>query len=106
MSKKAQDSCQIRDSCIWKGKIKFLRIFDLVLLENICTINEQSFFTPFAIQFSSINTQHHSQPLTRNPSQRTSPYFVKIFQETLKNRIPNCSSFQDNPAIQTSPRDS
>src|ERR1051325_11526237 len=81
MSKKAHTSCQIRDSCIWKGKIKFLRIFDLVLLENICIINEQSFFTPFAIQFSSINTQHHSQHHTRNPSSKHNPYFAKFFQE-------------------------
>src|ERR1051325_8810229 len=41
----------------------------------------KSFFILFPLSNSSINTKHHSQPQTRNPSQRTNPYFAKFSQE-------------------------
>ena len=52
MSKKAQDSFQIRASLLHGKKINIFQIFDLFLLENIWTFNGQSFFTLIAFQNS------------------------------------------------------
>ena len=82
MSKKAQDSFQIRASLLHGKKIKFFQIFDFVLMENICTLMEQSFFTLFALSNPSINIQQAHKPMTRNPSSYNNPYSCKNFQET------------------------
>ena len=82
-SKIAQYTCQIRAwSCI-EEEIKFSSR-KLILFEKYWMLQIKSFFTLFPLSNSSINTKHHSQPHTRNPSPRESPYFVKIFQETWK----------------------
>src|ERR1051325_10219700 len=94
MSKKAHYTSQIRASHGIDEKIIYFSIFDFIFKENICIINEQSFFTPFAIQFSSINTQHHSQHQGRNPSSLHNPYSCQNFHTFLKIRILNSSRFQ------------
>ena len=69
---------------VWRLKVagnkntifsSFLKIFALKII---------SFFTPFAIQTFSINTQQHHKQATRNPSPCNNLYFVKIFQESSK----------------------
>ena len=84
MSKIAQKSFQIRASHGIDEKIIYSSIFDFIFKENICTINEQSFFHAFAIQASSINTQQCVQTQGRNPNPYSHPYVAKFFKKTLK----------------------
>ena len=100
-SKIAHNSYQIRASLCIHEKIKFFQRFDLFLMENICTLMDESFFTPFAIQTSSINAQQDHKPTTRNPSPRESPYFAKNFHTFLKNRILKSSHFQPLSSTQS-----
>ena len=95
-SKIAHISCQIRASLLHGKKIKFSRIFDFILKRKYCTLIDQSFFTLFAIQILSINTKHHGQPATRNPSSSQTLILAKKFQETWKIVFQNPATFSPN----------
>src|ERR1051325_3604645 len=101
MSKKAHYTSQIRASHGIDEKIIYFSIFDFIFKENICIINEQSFFHSFAIQFSSINTQQYAKPLTRNPSSSQTLIIAKFFLKNLKIRVLFSSPFQPLSSTQT-----
>ena len=96
-----QDSpIHLPNSCMimhWRGNQISFKIW--FLFEKYWMLQIKSFFTLFPLSNSSINTKHHSQPQTRNPSQRTNPYSCKNFQETWKNRVLVSSHFQPSNII-------
>src|ERR1051325_7075481 len=99
MSKKAQDSFQIRASLLHGKKINIFQIFDLFLLENICTFNGAIFFHPYCTPNSSINCQQYTHAWGTNPNLKNKPKLLQNFDTFLKNRV--CISSRSQPSKTT-----
>ena len=97
MSKKAQYTYQIRASHGIDEKIIYSSIYYFIFKENICIINEQSFFTPFAIQTSFINAQQCVQTKgTKTLAPTTTLIIANFFSILEKIEFQKAATFSPN----------